>query len=262
MSIITKKKYKTSRFIKALQLLFAVILLITFFSACDKDDDDVQPKPPSTSKNRIMPLGASRVEGARPEFESYRYELWKLLLDEKWDFDYVGTQTDNASYEDVSNSTFDKDHEGRGGWTSGEILDGLSEWLSNVGSVDIVLFSSPGGNDILNGLSSYDETISNINAIIDTLQSVNPNVTIIIEQLAPGKSDFMTTEFKNNFNKIQEEVLTIATQQTTTTSQVLTVDMYTGFNDSYLADEVHYNEAGAKFIANRYLKVLREILER
>ena len=46
---------------------------------------------PSTSDNKIMPLGASRVDANRPYFESYRYELWKLLLNSELEFDYVGT---------------------------------------------------------------------------------------------------------------------------------------------------------------------------
>ena len=33
------------------------------------------------------------------------------------------------------------------------------------------------------------------------------------------------------------------------------------FNDSLLADDVHYNEAGAEFIANKYYNVLINILE-
>ena len=37
--------------------------------------------------------------------------------------------------------------------------------------------------------------------------------------------------------------------------------MYTGFNDSLLADDVHYNEDGAKFIAERYFDVLVNILQ-
>lgn len=31
--------------------------------------------------NKIMPLGASRVQGLTPWFESYRYALWKDLID-------------------------------------------------------------------------------------------------------------------------------------------------------------------------------------
>lgn len=206
-----------------------------------------------------MPLGASRVEGARPDFESFRYELWKDLSENGWTFDFIGTQSDNASYPSFNNKNFDIDHEGRGGWTSGEILDGLEGWLSQTGSPDIVLFSSPGGNDVLTSLD-YNQIINNINAIIDLLQANNPKVTILIEQPAPGRSDFMTPAFIDAFNKIQQDVLTIAEDQSTTSSQVLAVDMFTGFSDRFLADDVHYNEAGAAFIATRYYDVLANVL--
>lgn len=249
-------KFQASIYIR---LFMAIVLIGMILSSCQGDDG--KPKPLSKSINKIMPLGASRVEGARPEFESYRYELWKLLVDGGWEFDYIGTMTDDASYSNFSNLSFDTDHEGRGGWTSDEILANVNEWLGEVGSPDIVLFSSPGGNDILNGLIPFDRTVSNINGIIDILQAQNPNVTIIIEELAPGQSSFMTAELSANFSVIQQEVKIIANEQTSVTSQVITVDMYTGFNDSYLADNVHYNEAGAKFIADRYYDILQNVLK-
>ena len=228
-------------------------------NACNKDESS-SPKPISTSINKIMPLGASRVEGAKPDFESYRYELWKDLKQNNWTFDFIGTQSDNASYSSFNGNEFDFDHEGRGGWTSGEILNGLDDWLNQTGATDIVLLSSPGGNDALQGLP-YSQAVSNINAIIDVLQVDNPNVTIIIEQMAPGRSDIMTSELTGFFEQMQQEVLSIASNQTTTTSQVIAVDMFTGFNDGLLADDVHYNESGADFIANRYYNVLVNILE-
>ncbi len=234
-------------------------LSILMFISCNKDDD-TNPKPQSTSINKILPLGASRVEGERPEFESYRYERWKDLKENDWTFDFIGTQSDEATYPAFNAMSFDIDHEGRSGWTSGQILNGLNDWLNQTGSPDIVLFSSPGGNDILEG-EDYNQTISNINAIIDVLQTDNPDVAIIIEQPAQGRSDFMTTEFTNAFNQMRQDVLTIATDQTTINSQVIAVDMFTGFNDIHLADEVHYNEAGAEFIAIRYYNVLVDVLE-
>jgi lysophospholipase L1-like esterase len=238
-------------------MTLALLLIVSSFSGCE----DEEPKPVSKSPNTIMPLGASRVEGDRPSFESYRFELWKQLVDGGWEFDYIGTRTDDASYADHANQSFDRDHEGRGGWTSGQILSGISDWVSTVGAPDIVLFSSPGGNDLLQGLSDYDQTIANINAIIDILQSANPEVTIIIERLAPGRSDFMTAQFTEDFERIQEQIVVIANEQTTSTSQVIAVDMFTGFDDTLLADEVHYSEAGAKFVADRYYEVLEDVLE-
>lgn len=235
------------------------IIPLFLFNACNKDDD-ITSYPQSSSMNKIMSLGASRVEGARPEYESFRYELWKDLKENDWNFDFIGTQSDDASYPVFQSNNFDKDHEGRGGWTSGEILNGLDDWLNQTGSPDIVLLSSPGGNDALQGLS-YSQAVSNINSIIDILQADNPNIIIIIEQMAPGRSDIMTPELTDFFEKMQSEVLSIAASQTMVKSQVTTVDMLTGFNDGLLADDVHYNEAGAEFIANRYYNVLINMLE-
>lgn len=241
--------------IKKIILLIALII----FSACSKDED-TPPKLQSTSINKILNLGASRVEGARPDYESYRYELWKDLKANNWTFDFIGTQNDNASYPEFNSERFDKDHEGRGGWTSGEILANLNQWLSETGAPDVVIFSSPGGNDALNGLP-YAQAVSNINAIIDLLQANNENVIILIEQMAPGHSTMMTPELTTFFNQMQSEILSIASNKSTPSSQIVAIDMFTGFNDSYLADDVHYNSAGAEFIAERYYKVLENVLD-
>lgn len=260
MKLVSKNeislKFKSSNRLKLNNLSLAISLLFLIHSACD----DSNPKPKSTSINKILPLGASRVEGFRPNFESYRYELWKDLKENNWTFDFIGTRSDEASYPSFNGKEFDIDHEGRGGFTSGEILQGLNDWLEETGSPDIVLFSSPAGNDILNG-QNYNQSISNINAIIDVLQENNPKITIIIEQPAQGRSDFMTSQFSNAFDQIRQDLITISENQTTAESQIIAVDMFTGFNDSYLADEVHYNESGAEFIATKYYSILSNVLE-
>ena len=79
--------------------------------------------------------------------------------------------------------------------------------------------------------------------------------------MAAGRSDIMTSELTEFFTQMQQEVLNIAANKTTTTSSVMAVDMFTGFNDNLLADDVHYNEAGAVFIANRYYTILINVLE-
>ena len=122
------------------------------------------------------------------------------------------------------------------------------------------MFSSPGGNDALEGLS-YTQAVHNINSIIDVIQDYNPNTTIIIEQMAPARSDIMTTELTEFLELMQQEVLNIAEVKTTSTSEVLAIDMFSGFNDNLLADDVHYNEDGAKFIASRYFNLLVSVLE-
>jgi hypothetical protein len=234
------------------------IFIISLIFGCSKDEDS--PKPMSTSINKIMILGASRVEGSRPDYESFRFNLWKNMIENNWTFDFIGTQSDEASYPPFNSFDFDIDHEGRGGWTSGQILDGIGDWLTETGPPDIVLFSSPGGNDALEQLS-YSEAVSNINSIIDVIQSSNPNCIIIIEQMAPGHSEIMTTELTNFWNQMQEEVLDMAENKTTINSQVIAIDMFTGFGDNFLADDVHYNEDGAEFIADRYYKTIINLLD-
>ena len=59
-----------------------------------------------------MILGASRVEGDRPNYESFRYELWKDLIENNWTFDFIGTQLDSRFYPLFNNLNFDTDHEG------------------------------------------------------------------------------------------------------------------------------------------------------
>ena len=235
------------------------ILDLMIFISCS-EEDDIPPKPQSNSINKILNLGASRVEGGRPEYESYRYELWKKLKENDFIFDFIGTQTDDSSYPQFNNMIFDCDHEGRGGWTSTDILEELFNWLSLTGPPDFVLFSSPAGNDALEGLS-YTQALTNINGIIDVIQEFNPNTTIIIEQMAPARSDLMTSELTDFLDEMKKDVLTIAESKTTSKSEVIAIDMYSGFNDSLLADDVHYNEDGAKFIAGRYFDVLVSVLE-
>ena len=239
-------------------------LLLLIVSSCSKDDSssaaDITPNPANQSKNKIMVLGASRVEGNRPEHESFRYDLWKDLIVNNWTFDYIGTQSDNGSYPVFNNSNFDTDHEGRGGWTSGEILDVITNSLTQTGAPDIVLYSSPGGNDALQNLP-YSQALANVKEIVDAFQNANPDVTIIIEQLAPAKSDAMTPELTSYFNQIKQDILTIASEKSTPSSEVIAVDMFTGFTDNFYADDVHYNTAGADFIASRYYAVLENVLE-
>ena len=79
--------------------------------------------------------------------------------------------------------------------------------------------------------------------------------------MAPGHSEIITSELTFFWESMQKEVLKIAVNKSTLTSQVIPVDMYTGFNDNLLADDVHYNEEGAKFIANRYFNILKNLLE-
>ena len=184
-------------------------------------------------------------------YESYRYELWKNLVDNNYDFDFVGRQKDFGTYEEYLGVEFDNDHEGAGGYESEDVLDDLEEILAAISSPDIVLLSI-GGNDLLDGGNPPSEPISNIVEIVEKLQTHNSNITIFLEEIAPANNETMSSSLTTNLNDFNSQIVSIANILTTNTSKVIALDMNTNFNESYLADDVHYNEAGAKFIADIY----------
>ena len=53
--------------------------------------------------------------------------------------------------------------------------------------------------------------------------------------MAPARSDIMTVELTNFFYQMQQEVLNISTNKSTQYSNVIAIDMFTGFNDDFLS---------------------------
>ena len=229
-------------------MLYSVILIGHFGNA--------QTTFPANAK--ILCLGDSRVEGDIT-FESYRYEFWKDLVDCNWTFDLVGEESDPLTYPIYLSMTFDPDHQGIGGSTTSDVLSDLPSALATTGAVDIVLLGI-GGNDALNdGSPSVPLAIANINSIIDLLQANNPNVVILLEQIAPGMTSIMTPDLILAINNFNSQIPTVAANQTSGGSTVIPVDMNTGWQDSYLADDVHYNAIGAEIVATRYSDVLKTL---
>ena len=233
--------------------VFVLAMVLMACVACHKNN---QPETPS---NKILPLGASRVQGDPPDYHSYRYKLWKKLLKNGWSIDFVGSQIDPKSYPLVDNEEFDPNHEGHIGYTSGQILEELDDWMATVDTPNIVLFSSPGGNDALDFLP-YDDAVNNIVDIVQKLQGYNPNVTIVIEKMAPGNTIAMLV-LGDYYTRIQNDMDSLVNYLNTPTSTVLSIDMATGFDNDFLADPIHYNQQGASFISDRYYDLLTTIME-
>lgn len=237
-------------------ILFCSGMLLV--SCQEREEGDILSQ--NNTKNKILPLGASRVEGNRPDYESYRYDLWKLLISDQAEFDFVGTKFDAGNYPAFQGLEFDRDHEGHGGWNSEQILNELPDYLEETGPPDIVLWSAPGGNDALEFLP-FEEVRARLYDIIRVLQAENPDVTILIEQMAPAKSEIMTPELESYFANLQSLVQDIAQTESTARSHIVPVNMFDGFTDALLADDVHYNAEGAAFVASRYYAELIKVLD-
>ena len=213
---------------KISKIFILISIFATIISSCKKDN-----------------------EQENNSYESYRYELWKNLVDNNYNFDFVGRQKDYGTYEEYSGEEFDNDHEGAGGYESEDVLATIDEILAAISSPDIVLLSI-GGNDLLDGGNLPSEPIANIVEIVGKLQSHSSNITVFLEQIAAANAETMTNSLTTTLNDFNSQISSIADSLTTNTSKVIALDMNTNFNESYLADDVHYNEAGAKFIADIY----------
>ena len=234
------------------------LLLVLLVVNCAKDTSEPVGRDLSTDGIKIMPLGASRVEGNPPDFFSYRYELWKLIIDQGIAFDFVGSQEDNYDYGNYAGQSFDGDHEGHSGAVAAEILNIVEDRQNDLAQVDITLISSPGGNDALSG-GSLPTAVNHIKSIVDLLLQSNPDMIVIIEKMAPGHSDFWDQELEDKLKYLHEQIgLMVAAYGS---DNIMLVDVATGFSDDYLSDDVHYNEAGAQFIADRYYSLLQKLIE-
>jgi len=236
-------------------LIFSIYLL----GACNKEEISTTLPPLQEDVLTILPLGDSRVEGNRPDYESYRYELWKNFVENNWPIDFVGTREDEGNYTAFQGTEFDRDHEGTGGAQTTDILRTL-EAITPENTPPIVLLGI-GGNDLLDGGKTVAQTISNIEEIIHLLQSRNEQITIFLEQIAPAKTNFMTDAFRNKLDQFNAQILAVGNAQTTVNSKIIVIDMAANWSDEYMADEVHYNEKGAKVVADRYFEAISATLE-
>ncbi len=204
----------------------------------------------------IMPVGDSRVMGERPNFESYRYELWALLVAHNAQFDFVGPFTDRSTYAEVNGRTFDRDHAGSIGYSSYDLLKNLDGFLKGVTPPDVVLLGI-GGNDLIETQDSTKKIVGNIGRIVNIFRRANPQVTVLLEQIAPGHSSVMTPELKGRLVSLNRGVADLADEMSTPGSPIIVVDMYKGWSDRFMADDVHYNINGARAIAERYFSALQ-----
>ena len=183
-------------------------------------------------------------------YESYRYELWKKCIQNNYQIDFVGQQYDDGTYPNFMGQSFDRDHEGIGGIETEGVLNNIEEVLMQTNNLDAVLLCI-GGNDLLGG-DDPQTVIDNIGLIIDEIQNRFPNIIIFLEQIAPGNNEIMTNEFQQKLTELNSLIYNAAIAYSNQNSSVISVDMSTNFTENLLADDVHYNQDGAVFIAERY----------
>ena len=200
---------------------------------------------------RVMPTGDSITEGFGGD-ATYRYFLWQLLVDGGYNVDLVGSMT-GVSGGVPKYPDFDQHHEGHVGWAADRINNQAKNWAVASGAQLVLLHA--GTNDLLRG-QTVESTITDLTNIIKKFRVANPGMIVLLAQIIPIKG------FDAQVQQLNQSIATLAGQLNTTTSPVVAVDLYTGFdvNSDLLADGIHPSESGYQKMANAWFEALAPFL--
>jgi len=148
---------------------------------------------------RIMPLGDSITTGYTDNptwnvpFEfGYRSELYTLLTNAEFDFQFVGECPEPWNYPPIPTNTPSPDlrplgqdkHRGYGGSGITGITGGIVNWL-NADNPDVILLMI-GINNISYGTNDEPVTQKNdLNDLVNTIFTTKPDVNLIVAQITP-----------------------------------------------------------------------------
>jgi lysophospholipase L1-like esterase len=216
---------------------------------------------------RVQALGASLTNGYGGQ-QSYRYPLWKLLLDAGAEFDYVGTlnTTDGGTpgYPAYRGRAFDRDHEGHSGFTTFDLAAGLPGWM--LGYVPDVSLIHAGTNDLLfGGSAGPDNALAGLTQMVQRLRARNPQIRIAVAQIVPVDPSHPGWFLTGNYAGVPASVLALnsrlpawAASISTGSSPVIVVDQYSGFDGrADTIDGIHPNSSGEAKLAQRWFSAIR-----
>ena len=204
---------------------------------------------------RIMPLGDSITQGQEGH-STYRRPLWKMLDENGFSVNFVGTLREYYPGVLPRLSDFDIDHEGHWGWRADQILGKIDGWAKSA-SPDIVLIHL-GTNDIFRNQPN-EETVAELVEIIMIFRKYNPQVKIFVAQIIPVFGEKINVRIRD-FNR---RFPAMAAELSTEISPVIIVNQYENFNaetDTY--DGVHPDAKGAQKMAQKWYDALEEFLPR
>ncbi|MER2996568.1 GDSL-type esterase/lipase family protein [Pontibacter populi] len=223
---------------------------------------------------RIMCLGNSITQGNN-DFASYRFELWKMLVEAGADFEFVGSHNTNFGGQSpaygtvLQGQTFTNYNEGHWGWSADQILNGnngqpnagkLNDWLTNY-NPDFVLMHV-GTNDMFRN-EPINETLDELREVVAQIRDKNPNVTILLAKLIPADPGKAGPAAANNIILFNEEIPELVQELNSAASPVMLVDQFAGFNateGSDTWDGIHPNNSGEVKMAQRWFDAIYPLL--
>jgi acyl-CoA thioesterase I len=218
---------------------------------------DVSVNVVAASVVRLLQLGDSITQGYGGQ-QSYRYPLWRKLVDAGARIDAVGSTSQAAagspSWPDYKGQRFDLDHEGHSGWTADAVAGALPSWLTGY-TPDIALIHL-GSNDLLHRNGDVDGALLGLSRAVAHLRTANPNVRLYVALIIPISSAWSAVA-SAAVGDLNNRLSAWAASLTSQRSPLRLVDQYTGFNvDADTYDGVHPNSRGEEKMAQRWFDAM------
>jgi len=216
------------------------------------------PTPDPNAPPKIMCIGDSITQGTAGfgsvlQELSYRYSLWKILIDQNKKFEFVGTRTTGfnttPNYASYNGFTFSNKQEGYWGWTTQAVRDVLTEPLQIITPDIAIIYLGTNGSETATQKTAYMKTL------IEKLRLTNPKIKVLL-----GKP------YQSGLTDLQSNYGALATEMNTVTSPVIAVPVPSGWVDDPAAansctnDWAHTNVTGDQKLANTIYPVLAPFL--
>lgn len=248
-------------------LVMATLLTLAGCSGCDGNKQEKidtaqmaapvaeNPQQPVEVSNlaplRILPLGDSITQGDA-SYQSYRYPLWKKLVDRSANVDLVGSidtnYNGNPQWPDYMGKQFDRDHEGHWGWKVEEVIDKVDGWLASY-TPDIVLMHL-GTNDMFRD-DDIDETVVELKELVTHLRAANPRVIVFVAE--PILANYKV----QSLALLRDAIAVSMPGFSTDASPLFLVDQGAGFSvELNTHDGVHPNASGEELMAQKWIDAM------
>ena len=201
-------------------------------------------QPVRKTQIRLMPLGDSITDGTILP-GGYRTELWKKLMMDGDNIDFVG------SISSGSPDLGDSDHQGLIGWTIPQLDGSVGGWIAAY-QPDIVLLHI-GTNDLDHGATPESMTQS-MSKLIGDIFAAKPDTFIIVSTLVPSTHGAGST-----WSSFNASIPNIAAQYSSQGRRIIALDMSQVVTGGDLADGIHPNAIGYSKMANMWYPVVTTV---
>ncbi|OUM60368.1 glycoside hydrolase family 11 protein [Piromyces sp. E2] len=226
-------------------------------------------KDEPTEVVKIMPIGDSITFGLG-EDGGYRKYLYKLLKDDGYKFDFVGTQGEQSATVEIDGKTYtyDDNHDAYSGFT---MLQQPNSWSNDSGlyekliKKDAVKMQYP--DVILLLIGTNDMTASremkpcenDLHSLLDYFYRANKEVTVLLGSIPEFREYGGTAEKVANYNSVVQKV---AKDYASEGKNVKFVDIHGALNGmkDIGEDKLHPSGKGYEKIAKAWYKALKKVL--